>query len=62
MTGHDQHTDPLAADIAKRLAKEQFKPTKKKPEKAFNLQQKLMLLIALAVILGIVISVVSVWR
>lgn len=62
MSEHNKHDDPLANDITKRLAKEQFKPTKKKKEKSFDLQQKLMLIIALSVILGVVISVMSLLR
>ena len=62
MSEHNKHDDPLANDIAKRLAKEQFKPTKKKKEKSFGLQQKLMLIIALSVILGVVMSVMSLLR
>lgn len=62
MNEHNKHDDPLASDIADRLAKEQFKPTKQKKEKAFNLQQKLMFLIALSVIMGVIISLMSVLR
>lgn len=62
MNEHNKHDDPLASDIADRLAKEQFKPTKKKKEKSFDLQQKLMLIIALSVILGVVMSVMSLLR
>ena len=53
MNEHNKHDNPLASDIADRLAKEQFKPTKKKKEKSFNLQQKLMFLIALSIIMGV---------
>ena len=62
MNEHNKHDDPLAGDIANRLAKEQFKPTKKKKEKFFNLQQKLMFLIALSIIMGVIISLMSVLR
>ncbi|MQB80943.1 hypothetical protein DN452_07710 [Lactobacillus reuteri] len=62
MSEHNKQDDPLANDIAKRLAKEQFKPTKKKKEKSFNLQQKLMFLIALSIIMGVIISLMSVLR
>lgn len=62
MHEHEKHDDPLASDIANRLAKEQFKPTKQKKEKAFNLQQKLMFLIALSVIMGVIISLMSILR
>ena len=55
MHEHEKHDDPLTSDIANRLAKEQFKPTKQKKEKAFNLQQKLMFLIALSVIIWVII-------
>ena len=50
---HNKHDDSLASDIADRLVKEQFKPTKKKKEKSFNLRQKLMFLIALSIIMGL---------